>query len=398
MLQLLFFLSYYEQQIKVASSSYLTKFSFLEFGFKKNAQYFINFSKTAPEMVFGYATKDELEEMELSENDQLLCTGEYKLANVQTHIEGGPASITGTIPSKNKLTPFIFSCDKSYVFKIGLSYQNCKKHLDYRCQDAQVYTIFFFFIFLTIGSVILIYFKYIKPLDNHLVLWLLLFFYIAFTFQNFGSFLSLTVKNDWEYLSRDIIDSFLNGFFHTMSFIFSRSIIVVIFIDISYINYYQISKDKNGDLNHATGCSLISVVGASGAVITSIFADNLSIVIPFFISFYCIYIGGLFSFQTPPSFFKLASACYVLVVIFDFYYTFVYSSQPNFITKHVPLLFSIVASIVAQTVFSVFLLIGIFWKGEFYDIGMSKQIPIGQHGSYTNMSSSLNDINEKANQ
>lgn len=397
MIHLLFLISFYEQQIEVASLSYLTKFAFLEFGFKKNAEFFVNFSKTAPEMVFGYATKEELEEMEYLKNNQLFCKGGNTLSNVQIHINGGPTNITGIIPSKGKFTPYIFSCNKSYVFKISFNYKNCKRHLDYRCQDAQVYTLFFFFVFLITASALYYYLRYVKQLTDSLNLLLLMIVFIGFILQNLASFFSLTVKNEWEYLPRDIIESFMNDFFHSMSFIFSRSTIIVIFIIFPYMSYKKCQSDNDFDSNHALVCFIISLLGAVGAVVTSIFADKLSIVIPFFVSFYCIYVGGFLSFKLPVSFYKVAAACYILVLIFDFYYAFVYSNQPNNITKHVPLLYSIVASIVAQTVFTVVLFVGIFWKGEFCDDNFSLNILVRNQSSYTNMSSSLTDINDKTN-
>lgn len=397
MIHLLFFLSYYEEQIEVASLNHFTKFPYLEFGFKKNAQYFLNFSKTAPEMVFGYATKDELEEIEYYKNDQSYCKGDKELSKVQNYILGGPISVQGTIPSKDKFTPFIFSCDKSYTFKIGLNYQNTKRHLDYRCQDAQIYTIFFFFVFLITTISVSIYFKYLKQLTPTLNLYLLLIIFIVFTIQNFASFCSLTIKNDWEYLYRDTKNSYKNEFTQSMTFVVSRSCIIVVFLDFIYINFLRCKKENEFDSYHRIICTLISSVGAIGAVVTSIFSDKFSIVIPFFASFYCFFIGGFLSFQTPVTFFKIAVAAYQIVMIFEFYYITVYSCHPNSITKHVPLFHSIVASIVAQTVFSVLLLTGVFWKGEFcYDDG-SNQILVRKQTTYTTVAESLSDIKDKSN-
>ena len=57
---ILFILSYYTFDYSQNASSYFQKFGFLEYGFKKGAQYSIQFHDSNSEMVFGFATKKEV--------------------------------------------------------------------------------------------------------------------------------------------------------------------------------------------------------------------------------------------------------------------------------------------------------------------------------------------------
>ena len=126
---ILFILSYYTFDYSQNASSYFQKFGFLEYGFKKGAQYSIQFHDSNSEMVFGFATKKEVKRIKKLQNRQELCKGTQRLSKIQ-HVINGDKEFSGQIQSKSILTPYAFTCDTNYTINLMLEYFNGNSHID----------------------------------------------------------------------------------------------------------------------------------------------------------------------------------------------------------------------------------------------------------------------------
>ena len=126
MLQIFIFLLFYKRKIKVASDIlpiYYNSFQFLEFGFKKNAEFRIQINNSLVKMVFGLATKQELSSISKHKYNKQYCDGSYRLSQIQ-YIISKNTEIHSNITSKGVLRPYSFACSGENSFTIGLDIKN----------------------------------------------------------------------------------------------------------------------------------------------------------------------------------------------------------------------------------------------------------------------------------
>ena len=118
MIQFIALLSYFQTTKIVQSEKCLALFYDMEYGFKKNAQVFLNFSNISLDFIFfGFATKKETYFIKALNSISPYCNGSEKLSEFQFFVENG-ISLNFTIPSKSILTPFCIACSEMYEFQI----------------------------------------------------------------------------------------------------------------------------------------------------------------------------------------------------------------------------------------------------------------------------------------
>ena len=122
-------------------------FFFYTYGFKRNANVFLNISNTTSPMVFGFATKEEKKRLKSLSSSNEYCTGNEQLTDIQFFIEHN-SSFNFQIPRQMILTPYSIPCTEMYKFHISLNINNGKNHLDYRYQNLQIASIVFFSLYI----------------------------------------------------------------------------------------------------------------------------------------------------------------------------------------------------------------------------------------------------------
>lgn len=202
MIHFLLLLAYYKLYWTDNIESYFQKFNFLEYGFKKNATYTINFLDINTTMVFGLATKKEIAEIEKIKDIPEFCTGEFPLSRIQ-YLISNCSNITGKIPTKGILIPYSFTCNKNYSFVSEFDYQNGKNHLDYRCQNSIIYTLTTLILFVVFTICYIIYIRYHFKGSNrqklHTVCCVVIF--VLYTIQVMLSFLFFITQQKTEYFN-----------------------------------------------------------------------------------------------------------------------------------------------------------------------------------------------------
>ena len=183
--QFLFILSYYTFIYSKDSASYFQKFKFLEYGFKKNAQFSINFQNVFTQMVFGLATKKEINEINKLKDLREYCTGKYQLSALQYNITLSQR-INGEVKTKSILTPYAFTCDKNYSIYAKFEINNGNSNSDYRCEYMLIATIIFSVLVCCVTVFSLIYFICkCRSNTTKRYTFLILFIFIGITTINF---------------------------------------------------------------------------------------------------------------------------------------------------------------------------------------------------------------------
>ena len=190
MLQLLFLLSHYSFVYSKNSSSYFQKFSFLEYGFKKNAKFNIDFGDSIPDMIFGFATKKEINEINKIKDSQNYCNGSYQLSYYQFDISN-THRVQGVINSKSILTPYAFTCSKSYSIHANIEITNDRSHIDYRVQDLTIVSLIFAIIvtIVTISYFVYSILQYFSQNRYYRFLISVFFVFVFISFQNIIAFI-----------------------------------------------------------------------------------------------------------------------------------------------------------------------------------------------------------------
>lgn len=134
MINLLLSLSLYEFYIFQNEDSYFQPIPYLKYEFNKNSDFNITFHRVDEQFVFGLATAKEIKEIEKIKDDSQYCYNLNKLSEIQFNIIKNQ-KISGTIPKKSILTPYIFSCNGWFTLDIDFEYLNGNNHLDYRLQN-----------------------------------------------------------------------------------------------------------------------------------------------------------------------------------------------------------------------------------------------------------------------
>ena len=114
MINILLFLSYTIIERTDWGNSYFQKFSTLKYSFNKNAYVQIHFLHNQDQMVFGFATDEEIKRIEELQFDSKYCSDSYQLSEIQI-LADKDKTIGGEIPYAKILTPYAFTCKEKYT-------------------------------------------------------------------------------------------------------------------------------------------------------------------------------------------------------------------------------------------------------------------------------------------
>ncbi|KAK8845983.1 hypothetical protein M9Y10_020921 [Tritrichomonas musculus] len=232
MIFLLFFLQYYQIELRRNSPVYFQAYPFLQYGFKKNSNYFFNFSGLTTEIIFGLATKSELKNINIHKNDPKYCQNHESLSKIQFAIFND-TEIEGKTSSKSVLTPYIFCCNETSSFTLGLNFSNGKSHLDYRCSNAIIYTLFFSAIFFIIFLGFRIYFKWYNKQES-IFYYILFDLFFVFCMKNLMNSFLLIISENNEFFSQKVpfghFPSFVLTVFELLSYILVITELLIVFL------------------------------------------------------------------------------------------------------------------------------------------------------------------------
>lgn len=239
MIKIFLFLSYYDFNTSEDSHSYFHDFKFLKYGFKKNANYIINFSSTPKCMVFGLATNKEIKKIKKFKDDQQYCSGLFEMSKIQYFVCNGSV-VLGEISSSTILTPYAFTCETSYSLTSRFEYYNGPNHLDYRLQIFRYFTFIHLLLTMLLTIIFFIYFIYKSchyECNIDLILTFFVIFFYSFVLMNIQIFILNcyleTRKND-EYFN------FIDEFSRKYEIKQNQGITAVVFHVVTLIIYYTI--------------------------------------------------------------------------------------------------------------------------------------------------------------
>lgn len=159
MINILLFLSYTIIERTDWGNSYFQKFSTLKYSFNKNAYVQIHFLHNQDQMVFGFATDEEIKRIEELQFDSKYCSDSYQLSEIQI-LADKDKTIGGEIPYAKILTPYAFTCKEKYTISAELEYFNGPNNLDSRLQIFRIVALVYFILVLLIMVGFLIYICY----------------------------------------------------------------------------------------------------------------------------------------------------------------------------------------------------------------------------------------------
>lgn len=190
-------LSIYKTYIN--SNEYFSSFPYLRYQFKRNAKYSFRFTKPTSKMVFGLATIKELKNAEqiYFYANSTYCEGQ-SISQINYLIEN-ETLIEGTIQSKNKLTPYIISCQSKNSFSIEIKYLNKKNQFDYQCEKVMISCLIMSILFFIISALYIISIVFTNINMNALFLWIVLFM-LSSSFHLFLYFLLFYKSKGNEYI------------------------------------------------------------------------------------------------------------------------------------------------------------------------------------------------------
>lgn len=366
MLPFLFFLSIYEIEIRKNSPGYFKSFPFLEFGFKKNAKYYLNFSNPTSEMIFGFATKSEMAEIETIKSNQNYCTGTKRLSAIQYSIYNN-SKIDGIIEKKTVLTPYIFTCDEVTTFTLSLIYLNGDNHCDYRCSISVFITFFVSIIFLAVFLYFRIYWcqhETHECIFYYILIDSFLFFSIHDSISSF--FFILSENNEYFDNSKSgerlgHLPSFVLTVFELLSLIMIISSLIVVFL-------FNFSQNR---LKNPVGNCTIKVYTFFQAINGVLILCSqhckikwVSYIVPF--CFYLIFSFMVIAIPSPFSFIRLGVISSLFGNLFTFpLRSFFVNETKDFLSTHVVLLCLNMICLITQILSSAFFLIGCVVFNEF---------------------------------
>lgn len=388
---ILFILSYYTFNYSRNASSYFQKIVFLEYGFKKGAQYSIFFNDSNSEMVFGFATKKEAKQIKKLQNHRELCKGTQQLSKIQYYINGYKEA-SGQIQSKSILTPYAFTCDTNYTINLILNYLNGDSHIDYRCQDLAIVTPIFAFFICVYVIIYLFYSIYrCKSLSNCCFYFIIASILIIISIKNIFSSI-YWIKNkklEIEYFYDSYLLMMSNSVFSSeFGVIFSEAfislIIIIFYTSYGYFFLFECVRPFLGVLGF-----LFSIVYNFITIFYGIY-DKL--IIGSWISFAGYLILILF---THPfcSFVKTGLIIYLIGVYFTSMFSvyLVDITQEKIATHYLFFIFQII-SIVTQIIAIVFIQFGLK-RGEDFDKPPVDSTPIHHNRPTYTLNTVNNDIN-----
>lgn len=356
MLQVFLSLSFFTTNFSVDSNEYFKYFPDFKYGFRKNAEIKFIINSTSTGMVFGLATDKELNKIKTKSTTIEYCEGKTPLSAIQFFVDN-ETTYSGKIPQKEYLTPYSFGCSTKYDFSIYLEYKNCKKHSDYRIQEATIYT-FIFSVFYFILEI---------------------FFIIKYRHQKYHWYLDVFYINNILYFLFNALYFLVirNKEFSDKTYIFSKLFNIIAYNDLLGLTY-SLSIFQNFTFN----------INIMNRVAINTFALLAEIALLFFCYYYRIYISYYFvrhcfylficiiqfGILSNISFFKIG----IMIFFIGNYFVFAFEDIFLYYTKNysyiVFLLIHLnIFSFVVNVIASVFLLIGFIY---FDDINIVNVTPL----------------------
>lgn len=374
MLNLIIFISYYKIELRKNSPGFFKSFQFLEYGFKANAGYNFNISNPTTEMVFGLATKKELQNILLMNNNPQYCRNKDRLSKIQYFIINDTI-INGKTTNKNILTPYIFTCNEVSTFTLSLDYINANHHSDYRCEYSIIFDFFFSITFFVIFVGFKTFFSCFNKSDDkaHSLLADIIF---IFYLQDFIFFIFFIDSYNNEYFFSKSGEKPL-GHLTTTIFIILKIIILIIMItNLFCFVVIMLIQSRTNILTHN---SYLIIQGILLIIMFSFFFIELR-----WISYFAVILLNLvviiltFIIQSPFSLTKLSAIVNFIGNFFTFPIGYVLIKETfGSLSTHAVVLWLNSITLITQIISTVLLLIGFF---VYHDI---KVITIEQEDSYS---------------
>lgn len=391
MLTFFFILSYYQEKIDIKADSYFTNFPLLNFGFNKNAHYSINISNLDSQMVFGLATKNEIKKIKSLQNDQQNCQGSTTLSKIQ-YLISKDTEINGKISSKSVLTPYSFSCNKSYTFTLNIDYINSKNHLDFRCQNMMTCMLVFSILFFVVEVFFIIYCIFYEKSKNLFHIYIDLFIIIVGSI-NVISYLLFNFSKNYEYF----IVLFSGNYYGQIvtyaqkllkvitSVLFLVSLLIVSMINFHFYRLHSFKKFNLFDILNMLLFLLVSLVCLTFIVVIHVM-DTGFVLFIFPASFYVLYVSFQFNISSPISMTKIASFFYIFGNFFTFALRSTFINQTSdLINTNTALIIMNVVSFVVQLFAVALFLIGYVYYHDHAIAEVDNRFVLQSYKAYTNI-------------
>lgn len=138
----------YQAKLTSGSYKYYNYWPQLIYGFKKNADLFINISQlSSKSLVFGLATKRQINNLKYLKTMPRECASNLTFSFIQAYVERdstitfliqNDTTLNLQLPSKSTLMPFATTCNEFFSFNIKINIKNGSNHLDYRLQNTMI--------------------------------------------------------------------------------------------------------------------------------------------------------------------------------------------------------------------------------------------------------------------
>lgn len=317
------------------------------YGFNQNAKVSFNISTTASLLIFGFATKKEMNSIKTFTYN---CEENVQLAEFQFLIRN-QSSINFTTTSKAILTPFYISCDELYLFNIEINITNGKNHLDYRYQKLltilNVFSIMFF-VFSVIFLIIIVYLHKVHDYQYYSII--LVGFILSSALQFYMTYNELNFQKNDEFAD-----------FSEKDFILFLVQLISFIILIIYNSMPSQLSEKKSQIFFYINIIVISILVALVALFLDFIKDK-EISFPLSIIFYTFALGLICFNQKKISISKIATILYFIV------YFFVYVMDCLFFIKEYQQIHDCVMSwvkdlmmIIINIITNILLIIGYFY-------------------------------------
>lgn len=279
----------------------------LQYGFKKNANVFFKISNLSSNTILGLANQKEIKEL-ISKNFYASnCNYNEKLTEIQFLFQND-TSQNFQISSKNILQLYTFSCAENYTFQLDFEILNGKNHLDYRYQDALIYTLVFTILYFIFAITFLVFAILGCKKEDRIQMKISIFLTILLIiigFQSLFSYLLISKNNNKEFFDNVRSDGFNIGYMISSDLLITLIYIIVYYI---YLLFAFVTKSYI--------CYFIfSIIIFFGLFLAPVIAQNFA---SFFLSgiVYLIYLGVI---TMIPIKFSATKIAFILISLSNFF-------------------------------------------------------------------------------
>lgn len=360
MLNIFILLSIYEVSQYISGEHFFTSFPTLEYGFNKNADILLNISKLNSSLIFGFATKEEINHISSLPDLTYYCSNSIELSEHCLKIDFDQIFYF-EISKKNILTPYIYSCSNVNQFNLTLEITNGKNNLDYRCQNAMIYSLVFSILYFIIGISFFIYCLILRRTE-----WFK-FIFIIFIIIFFGLeeilFYAYFIRNkDKEYFDVSNSQFYLNTAF--IFFKFASILVLSLYNSSLYDSFMKSTKIRTYSLIYWAISSAFLIIVLVFVIIN--INNNESRLISFFVPsvFYLLFVVSQSILLNPFSIYKIANLFFTFGNYFTFSMNSFYTQEmKEQINPYLMILGLNIASIIIQVITLFLLLFGFIYDG-----------------------------------